>query len=173
MDKVSDTIIQMLTDRNYIINSKIDNLITKINDNLLVYFVEESKVGINNIKCVQETLDNHNVNHGIIVYIGNITAFAKTFIDKLREERYELEFFNYNELLYNITHHSLVPKHRLLSHDEKSFLLKHYKVSEKHIPCILRTDPVSRYYNAKPGNVFEILRSSDVCFKSISYRIVI
>ena len=173
MDHIYKTILEMLSDRNYIINYPINNMITKINDNLLVYFIEDNKVGINNIKSVQEALDDYNVKHCIVIFNGSITAFAKTYIHKLTEQNYELEFFNSQELAYNITHHSLVPEHKLLNIDEKNALLKHYNVSEKHLPCILRTDPVARYFNAKPGNIFQILRPSDVSFKSISYRIVI
>ena len=37
---------------------------------------------------------------------------------------YVIEIFSLEELLVNITHHELVPKHTVLSDDEKQELLK-------------------------------------------------
>ncbi len=42
----------------------------------------------------------------------------------------QIELFNQEELLVNITEHELVPEHQLLSEEEKKELLKRYKVRE-------------------------------------------
>lgn len=174
METISQTFFEMLQDRNYKIDTKeILSNITKINHNLVLYIIEDSKVGINNIKSIQTTMEEHNVTHVIVIFSGTITAFAKTEIQNLIESNYEIEMFHSQELMYNITKHSLVPHHRLISKAEKLGLIQTYNIVEKQLPCILKTDPISKYFNAKPMNVFEIIRTSDNTFKSISYRVVV
>ncbi|CRK30701.1 hypothetical protein BN1723_018430, partial [Verticillium longisporum] len=72
-----------------------------------------------------------------------------------------IECFLEEDLLVNITHHELVPKHILLSTDEKAVLLKRYRLKETQLPRIKREDPVARYLGLKRGNVVKIIRNSE------------
>lgn len=173
MEKVSKTLFSMLRDRNIEIEcTHFNDLITVVNKDLIVIKVEENKVGINTVKSIASSLEDYNANHAIVLYNNSITAFAKNSIVTLLETK-KVEFFMYEELMYNVTEHCLVPKHILISPKEKKTVLKTYNVSEKKIPYILSTDPVSRYYNAQPGQMFKIIRNSEVTCKSISYRVVV
>jgi DNA-directed RNA polymerase subunit H len=71
----------------------------------------------------------------------------------------------------DVLKHKLVPKHRILSENEKEELLKKYNVSLDKLPKILITDPVVKALNAKIGDVIEIERDFEG-FKSIYYRVV-
>lgn len=174
MDNVHTTLMCMLQDRNYTINcTDFESKITLVNPNLIVIKIEEPKVGINSVKFVASSIEDYNVNHAIVLYNNTITAFAKNSLQTLLDEGKTIEFFLYNELVYNITKHTLVPQHTLLNNEEKRAVLRTYNVPEKKVPYILKTDPVSRYYNAQPGQMFKIVRNSDVTYKSISYRIVV
>lgn len=174
MEKISATLFAMLRDRNVVIEcTHFDDPVTLVNNDLVVIKIEDPKIGINSVKYISTSLENYNVNHAIVLYSNSITAFAKNSIQTLVSEGKMLEFFLYQELMYNVTQHVLVPQHILLSPSEKQKVLKTYKVSEKKVPYILHTDPVSRYYNVKPGQMFKIIRNSDVTCKSISYRIVV
>ena len=175
MEKVFDTLQCMIKDRNYTVTDNLDfgEPVIKVNDDLIVIFVEEAKVGINTIKNIEKTFEETQKNHAIIIYNNSITAFAKQSIIVLESQGKKLEFFKYDELTYNITKHKLVPKHILISNNEKRQLLKHYKVNETQLAYILKTDPVARYYNAKPGNVFKIITHSDVTQQNITYRVVV
>lgn len=53
------------------------------------------------------------------------------------QPRFILESFVEAELLVNITEHTLVPKHRVLTEAEKSQLLAKYKLKEQQLPRIL------------------------------------
>jgi DNA-directed RNA polymerase I, II, and III subunit RPABC1 len=55
----------------------------------------------------------------------------------------------------------LVPKHELLSPKDKKELLLRYKINDIQLPRILMSDPISRYYGLKRGDVFKITRNSE------------
>ena len=174
MEKISTTLFAMLRDRGLEIEcTHFDDPVTLVNKSLVVIKIEDPKIGINSVKYISTSMESFNVNHAIVLYSNSITAFAKNGIQTLISDGKNLEFFLYQELVYNVTKHILVPQHILLSSDEKQKVLQTYKVSEKKVPYILHTDPVSRYYNVKAGQMFKIIRNSDVTCKSISYRIVV
>lgn len=90
-------------------------------------------------------LEEKNIQQGIIVFPGNMTPSArkvssfpllatpsiKTQILAPTEKviaamasQYKLEEFSESDLLVNITHHTLVPKHEVLTQEEKKELLE-------------------------------------------------
>lgn len=90
-----------------------------------------------------------------------------------------VQYFNFDELLFNITKHSLVPKHTVLSNEEKKKLLDNYSITPTQIAKIIITptvkekyvDPVAKYLGMLPGDVCKITRRSETGGESISYRI--
>ncbi len=69
--------------------------------------------------------------------------------------------------------HTLVPEFRLLSEEEKKEILEKFNTTENKLPKILDFDPVVEKIGAKPGNVLEIKRTSEVAGESVYYRIVV
>tara|TARA_B110000977_G_scaffold193152_1_gene267717 strand:+ start:3880 stop:4374 length:495 start_codon:yes stop_codon:yes gene_type:complete len=164
----------MLEDRKLQIQcNDFDRHITIINADLILIKLEDSKIGINSVKTIALHLKDYEVKHCIVLYTSSVTVFAKIEIAKLEEEGKRIELFQYTELMYNITKHMLVPKHIVMTNSEKKELLKTYNITDKQIPKILVSDPVSRYFNTKPGDLFKIVRNSNVTHKSVGFRIVI
>lgn len=69
--------------------------------------------------------------------------------------------------------HQLVPKHIILSEEEKIELLKRLKVSLKQLPRILITDPAIIDKNPKVGDVVKIIRKSLTAGETVYYRVVV
>ena len=72
----------------------------------------------------------------------------------------------------DIIGHELVPRHEVLSAEEKKALLERLGVSEKNLPKILDTDSVIKKVAAKPGDVLKITRSSQTAGEAVYYRVV-
>ncbi len=88
------------------------------------------------------------------------------------EKADNLHIFELSEILINITKHSLVPRHEVISDEaEISDIVKRYNLKGRHqLPLILRTDPVARYFGMKPGQLAKITRDSMAAAEYISYR---
>merc|ERR1712226_872048 len=83
-----------------------------------------------------------------------------------------VEVFKEGELMVNITDHRLVADYKLLDTPAKSQILRKLKITEDQIPRMSKDDIISRYYCAQQGDVFRIIRKSEVAGRYLYYRIV-
>lgn len=89
------------------------------------------------------------------------------------DDNYHLEYFNFDDLIVNISNHDLVPKHIIVSEEEKQMVLKKYRVKESQLPKILYNDPMARYLGLRKKQLVKILRKSETAGQYIVYRIVV
>jgi len=94
-------------------------------------------------------------------------------IEDAKSTGVKIEVFFHNELRINITKHMDVPRHILLTKDEIEELKKVRDVTISQLARIITTDPVARYYAAKKGDVFKIIRPSLSAGQAIVYRLVV
>ncbi|KYQ89405.1 hypothetical protein DLAC_11805 [Tieghemostelium lacteum] len=199
--QIRKTILQMLSDRGYLVNpleleqtkeefkrsfapdgqnisrEAMTIFYVKKKDptkQIYVFFPEDPKVGVKPIRKYVEMMKERQVARAIIVVQQNITAFAKQALNEFSQAKnIQLEQFNEAELLINITHHQLVPKHTLLAKEEKSELLQRYKMRESQLPRIQLNDPIARYFGLERGDVVKIVRPSETAGRYVTYRLVV
>ncbi|EDV22513.1 DNA-directed RNA polymerases I, II, and III subunit RPABC1 [Trichoplax sp. H2] len=140
-------------------------------EQLFVFFPDEPKVGINTIKKYCQRMQRENINRAIIIIQSGMTPTAKQSLIDMAP-KYTLESFMESELMINITEHHLVPKHIVMSPEEKAELLARYKLKEHQLPRIQVGDPVARYYGLKRGQFVRIIRPSETAGRYITYRLV-
>ncbi len=136
---------------------------------LWVEFCDEANVGVKTMRNFCIHISEKHFATGIFIYQSGITPSANKMIPKVAPA--SIETFQESDLIVNITHHELVPKHIRLSVAEKKELLERYRLKESQLPRIQREDPVARYLGLKRGQVVKIIRRSETSGRYASYRI--
>ena len=141
-------------------------------ESIYILYFKQQKLGVSEIQDFSKNINEKKISCGIMVVRGIITPLAK---QKLKEfnESLHIQLFQDKELVVNVTEHELVPKHILLTKEEKDELLKRYKLKESQLPKILVTDPVAKYLGLQRADVVKIIRASETAGRYITYRIAI
>ena len=192
--RVWKTLNKMMEDRGYIIEENYSQIsyqdwllknnnksslngifYKKVGENIVrLYFeyLEGLKLIANDIGSFFAKMKDAKADSGIIVISGMLSSQAKQKLADINIEL-QVECFNISELMVNITEHAYVPKHILLSDEQKSELMKRYRIKESQLPKILHSDPVAKYLGLKRGDVVKIIRSSETAGKYVTYRITV
>jgi DNA-directed RNA polymerase I, II, and III subunit RPABC1 len=137
-----------------------------------IKFLNQKLSGISKTSIIGDFLyEKQNIPKLII--IPNSSSNLNTLNSQIKKEFPNSEIFLEAELMMNLVDHDVVPKHELLSDDEKKMVLHEYLTKNRQLPKIQVNDAVSRYFNAKIGNIFRIIRPSEVSGLSVTYRLVI
>lgn len=105
----------------------------------------------------------YNVSTFVIVCRGKIVPQANIVIHALREQGFVVETIGIKNLQYNPTKHEYVPRHVLCKKETKDEVLRAYNVKGSQIPKINHaTDAIAKWYGAQPGQMFKILRISEL-----------
>lgn len=190
--KSLDVLNEMLYDRGYntkkLMNYTNNDIKKKINDNNLNFEVDDdnkkkikiiyllTRIKPSTIKNIIENeystiLDNSDE----IIFITK-DLFPQTIYklieDYYIEKKYFMQIFNIKNLQFNITKHSFVPEHELLTEEETTDLIKNYNLTSKNqLPFILKKDPVAMYYGMKNGDICKIKRKSETSGFYNCYRL--
>lgn len=96
-------------------------------------------------------------------------------LDKLwDEEKKYVVSRSLDSLQFNVLEHVLVPKHTVLSANEKASIMKKYNLLEdRQLPEIGRHDPVAIALGARPSNLLHIERPSRTAIVGNYYRLCV
>lgn len=168
------TISEMLADRGLVEESDVlMNLILEdkpsfnidIENKIRIIYNLNNKIKLIDIKkFIEEEFDYY-----IIVLTDKLSPAN---MKSIHEQHKDIQVFEIKELAFNISKHSLVPKHILIT-DEKEIakLVTSYQLKSKtQFPIILKSDPMSKYLNSKTGNLIKIVRYSPSAGEHIVYR---
>ena len=76
-------------------------------------------------------------------------------------------------MAFDITKHTLVPKHSKANEKEKKELLEKYSATLKDLPKILINDPSIQNLSIKEGDIIKIERKSLTAGEYVFYRRVV
>lgn len=128
----------------------------------------EATVGVASIARLQKAMKDTKVERGIIVTDGRYTHAVKQGAKKKRIELLPKTF-----PAFDIFQHKLVPKHEILTEEEKKQLLEKYRVLPYQLLQISSSDPAVKAIGAQPGDILRIIRRSPTAGEHLAYRYVI
>ena len=190
--KVRETILEMINDRGYLVpeseNITFEQFLLKYNNKNIDIFINDevknkriyihfhndiknfSKGDLKNVtqKVISE-FNDQDINLILLLREKENSAVSK----ELMKEAYKnVEVFLKKNMLFNITHHVLVPKHILLRKEEEKDLLEKYNTNKGKLPKISKVDPIAKYYGMKSDQICKIIRKSPEVGEYIYYRLV-
>lgn len=71
---------------------------------------------------------------------------------------------------FDVTKHTLVPKHTVISEKEKKELTEKYQISIQNFPRISAKDPAIQDLKIKEGDIIKIVRNSLTAGEAVFYR---
>ena len=162
-------------------NNLLDMLVTNDSTNKKIYikyFNLDKSIRHNNVHEIVDSLFNIeqvlSTDDELIIIIKDE---PNETLQKLQTSIYThdnifVTIINIDRLKFNILNHNLVPKHRVLTNDEKEKVKAQYNIeNDNEFPTISRFDPVSQVLGIRPTELFEIERSSKTAIKTKFYRI--
>ncbi len=175
------TLSRMIVERKYTTKS-VDEVFNKIkpaiNDDEILFTLDDKKYGIKFISTYLTTIKKEASIENFLEKNSDVHKFV--IINKLSDratkqilEYSNTEVFTLDELLIIIIDHNLVPLHILMTNDEKQKYFDTFNHHPRDMKKILVNDPVARFYGAKVGDLFKIIRPSLTSGKDIDFRIVI
>lgn len=166
IDRSPEVITEMMLARGYhIAESEEDKMLASNEEGhqILILFVDESNLNINTVKALDSILTENEMDHAILVYNKSITSSAKKIIESV--SHFTIETFQKAELQFNITTHRLVPKHERVTGPQAEEIRKKWGPK---LPGLLSSDPVSRFYHFKKGEIIKVTRKDGF----VAYRVV-
>ena len=141
----------------------------KYKTNVLIWCIlGEGTVGVQHINQLKKAMKEEEVERGIVITSGRYTQTAKTNAAKKHIELIPRIF-----PAFNIFDHAMVPKHEIMTVEEKQRLLDEYRVKPYQLPRIKASDPAAKAIGARPGDIVRIIRDSQTAGKYTAYRYVV
>ena len=178
---VIKTLCRIISERKYS-NKSLKDIFDKlkpiINDDQMLFTIDDKKFGIKFVSnflttikkeaSIENFLEKNSEVHKFVI----INRLSDRAVKQILEHK-NTEVFTMDELLIVVIDHYLVPQHILLSPEEKENYLTTFNHQIRDMKKILLNDPIAKFYGAKVGDMFKIIRPSITAGKDIDYRIVI
>lgn len=185
MEKILLNLTKMLTERKVLDSKNVDknfkNLLKQKNEERIFSIKSDMNNDTYNIFIIYGKITTVKKIQGLDAFLAASKGQNRIFIgDNISLKAYKQfmaykkseVFFEY-DFLMNIVEHELQPKFELLSEEEKEIKFKEYNIDKRNMSKMFSTDPVARYYAAKAGDIFRIIRPSPFTGMGFHYRIVI
>lgn len=161
-------------------NQQLDLLVSGNNKQVYVKYNITKSLRPNNIYDYIEDLFNieNILNKQDDLIIINKDEPNETLMNTIKDiwlkDKIYISIINIERLQYNILNHELVPKHTVLSLEEKNQLKEKFNINnDDMLPNISYFSPVSQVLGIRPGDICKIDRNSKTAIDSTFYRVCI
>lgn len=147
---------------------KMDN---KPNDNITstiaIKLLPQKVTSITKSPIITEFISNNKDNYKFLI-VDSISDKIQQIITTDNMEIFMEKFF-----MINLIEHICSPQYEVLSKEESEEMQRVYQVKKSQLKKMFDSDPVSKYFNLKRGQIVRIIRNSEITCKTVDYRIVI
>jgi len=135
----------------------------------LIYCIQsQGTIGVAYVNGLVKIMEEEKLERGIVVTGGRYTQAARK-----KAQKNGIELIPRIFPVFNLFDHELVPKHEIMSPDEREKLVAKYRVEPYQLPRIRTTDPAVKAIDAKAGDIVKIIRDSATAGKYVTYRYVV
>ena len=138
------------------------------NKALIWAITTEGTVGVAYVTQLKKSMDDAEIEKGIITTIGKYTHTAKS-----RAKTSGIELIPKIFPSFQIFDHDFVSKHELLTPEEKVQFLEENKILAYQLPRINSFDPAIIAVGGNPGDIVRVIRNSKTAGKYVSYRYIV
>lgn len=141
---------------------------------ILIVFSEKTRLTPAEFKNILAYAAENSHTAGTIII--TISKAPESVTELLRQhlsnkENPLVQLFYISHLNFDISKHRKVPKHRLLTEDEKTKLTKMYNITDfKQLPKLDSQDAMARWIGARPGDVVEVTGLCVSSADNVRYR---
>jgi DNA-directed RNA polymerase subunit H len=136
--------------------------------NIIWVMRSRETVGVRFINRLIKDMETFEAEKGMIISSGQYSYAAKA-----KAKKNGIELIPRDFPYFNIFKHKKVPKHEILSSEERKEVLSKFRVPPHQLPWIRETDPAAIAIGAIPGDIIKIIRDSPTAGKYFAYRYVI
>lgn len=142
----------------------------------LVFFATSDKLNIDVMRAITQTMEALALGRALVVFRSSVTTSVRKVLERLPVA---IELWRVSELQYDIREHAYYCPHVKMTAEEVDDLVRQLSpgaAADKikptavlaHMPKILKTDPVVRFFGYQRGDVLRINRSDG----SVFFRVV-
>ena len=126
----------------------------------LAFGVSEGKnILLGHVDRLESALQTNRVTTAFFVVNRPIHARAASYLRTLAET-YRIVVFRQEQLVFNVTRHRRVPRHRLFTPYEASQWLSTTLLKRSQLPRIFEDDVMAKYYDALPTDLIAVTNPS-------------
>ncbi len=130
--------------------------------------LKSGRTGVKQVRKMQKLLEDADIDMPILMGKGFTYAARK------EAKRNHIELVSTSSLpSFDLFKHEIVPKHEVLTKEERQALQQKYRIKPYQIPRIKASDPAAKMIGAKPGDIIKITRKSQTAGSSTAYRYVV
>jgi len=135
---------------------------------MILCVLDQKTIGISYVRELKALVDKEGAAKGILVGDGKYTYSAKNTSGQIG-----IELIPPTLPTFDIFEHELVPRHVILTEEERSQVLERFHAKPYQFPWIKASDPISIILGAEPGDIIRAIGDSATAGSSESYRYVV
>lgn len=145
------------------------------NDKYAIKIIFQKITATGKQSVVSEFLKEYSDHRKIIIvrdYTGKIEKYIHNNNTSVSSANFPAQIFRESDFLSDKASYYEQPRYELLSPKEMEMVKQEYNITDYTANKMLRTDPMTKYFALKKGDIVRIIRPSETSGEAINYRVV-